>query len=244
MSFEHRFLRSGFQDLRQREAFVVPLGVAAILSCGGCAAHPPTASAPRSAIVETSSAPSPPEEPSGALPSPPEGEPRFAVRLQDLERIIQEQREQERRAEIRAQLLADQAVPDGAVLEVAVQDLVTSAFVVTGVSVWVDSRLVYLRTAEGGMFLQDRTLTAYTSFVPPGMHTIRVDVSLAGSASPLPYLHAYRLHASSECHLVVIDGHRTRVTAEASEQGGLTRPFQQRPAILWSSRYWERTGST
>jgi hypothetical protein len=244
MSSENRFLRSGVQDPRQREAFAVALGLATTLSCGGCAANPPTASVPQNAVVEASSAPSPPEEPSGELASSPEGEPRFSVRLQDLERMIEEQREQKRRAEIRAQLLADQAVPDGAVLEVAVQDLVTSAFVVTGVSVWVDSRLVYLRTAEGGLFLQDRTLTAYTSFVPPGTHTIRVDVSLAGNASPLPYLHAYRLRASSECRLVVIDGHRTRVTAEASEQGGLTRPFQQRPAILWSSRYWERPGST
>jgi hypothetical protein len=174
----------------------------------------------------------------GSTPAPARDGASYHVRLQDLQERIDEIHEQARRMATRQKLLAD-SMPTaiGSVqAEVDVRDLTTSAFVLTGVRVWIDNELAYQRTADDGALGDLHAVTAFHGSVTPGEHVVRVEVRLAGNGAVLPYMRAYRFEVKDERRFTAIEGHPTTVTVGVYERGDVTTPFEQRPAIAFTAR--------
>jgi hypothetical protein len=169
-------------------------------------------------------------------PSPRDGG-SYRVRLQDLQERVETLHEQLRRMQEKQKFLTD-SLPTAAgpvEADIDVRDLTTSAYVLTSVRVWLDDQLVYLRTDEGGALGDLRAVTAFHGSIPPGEHSVRVDVRLAGNGALLPYMRAYRFEVRDERRFVATEGHPSHVTIRAYERGDVTTPFEQRPAIAWES---------
>jgi hypothetical protein len=160
----------------------------------------------------------------------------YQVRLRDLQERIDELKEQVRRMEQRTKLLADtvpSAVFGTVEADVDVRDVTTSAYLLTSVHVWLDDQLVYARTDEGGALGDLRAVTAFHGSIIPGEHSVRVDVRLSGNGAMLPYMRAYHFEMRDERRFVATEGRPAHVTIRAYERGGVTTPFEQRPAIAW-----------
>jgi hypothetical protein len=106
----------------------------------------------------------------------------------------------------------------------------SNAFVVAGVSVWVDDQLVYQRSEDAGSM---HRMHAFRGKVAPGEHTVRVTMRLAGSGPGLPYMRGYRFDVSDRRIFVATEGHDAEVTVRAFERGGVTTPLAERPALAW-----------
>jgi hypothetical protein len=173
-----------------------------------------------------------------AQPAPRDGG-SYEVHLRDLQERVEQIKEQVRRMQIRDKLLAD-SMPSGLVagtpVEIDLRDRTTGAFVVTGVRVWIDDQLVYDRSDEQGALGSLRAVMAYSGVAPAGEHTARVVVRLAGNGAVLPYMRAYHFEVTDERRFVAIEGRPTTVTIGAYERGGVTTPFELRPAISWETR--------
>jgi hypothetical protein len=115
-------------------------------------------------------------------------------------------------------------------LAIDLRDLTTGALVVTGVRVWLDGELEYVRIDERGALGEARGASAFRGVVPPGDHTVRVQVLLAGNGAVLPYMRAYHFEINEERRLNV-DHSPAGVDIRVYERGGVTTPFEQRPAL-------------
>lgn len=175
---------------------------------------------------------------SGSTPAPPRDGAAYQVRLQDLHERVEELHQQLRRLQQREKLLADSAPAAlGAVqAEVNVRDMTTSAFVLTGVRVWVDDQLAYQKTAEDGALGDLHAVTAFHGMVTAGEHVVRVEMRLAGNGAVLPYMRAYHFELKDERRFTAAEGHPTTVTVGVYEKGDVTTPFEQRPAIAITAR--------
>jgi hypothetical protein len=167
--------------------------------------------------------------------SPPRDGASYEVRLQDLHERIELLHEQLKRMQDRQKLLSDSGSPVlGPVqAEIAFADEMSGAFVVTGVRVWIDETLVYARTNDDGALGALRRVRAFEGSVPPGEHTVRVSLRLAGNGAVLPYMRAYHFEVSDTRTFVATERRAATLTIHAFERGDVTTPFDQRPAVAW-----------
>jgi hypothetical protein len=172
----------------------------------------------------------------GSAPTTPVDGAAYTVRLKDLQERVELLHEQVRRMQQRQKLLGAATSSPGPVqAEIDVRDLTTSAFVLTGVKVWLDGQLVYASADEGMTLGDTRAVTAFRGGVSPGEHVVRVTVDLAGNSSVLPYMKAYHFEVSDVRRFVATEGHPATVTVGAFERGDVTTPLELRPAISWET---------
>jgi hypothetical protein len=169
---------------------------------------------------------------------PPPDAASYHVRLQDLQERVDEIHQQLRRMQTRQKMLAESAPMAVSTVQadVEVRDLTTSAFVLTGVRVWLDDQLVYGRTADEGALGDLHAVTAFHGTVTPGEHAVRVEMHLAGNGAVLPYMRAYRFQLRDERRFTAVEGHPSAVTVGVYDRGDVTTPFEQRPAIAVTAR--------
>lgn len=169
----------------------------------------------------------------GSAPAAPGDGAAYTVRLKDLQERVELLHEQVRRMQQRQKLLGATPLAGSVQAEIDVRDLTTTAFVLTGVKVWLDDQLVYARVEDGAALGDQRAATAFRGGVSAGEHTVRVSVDLAGNGSLLPYMKAYRFEVRDERRFVASEGHPASVTVGAFERGDVTTPLEQRPGVSW-----------
>jgi hypothetical protein len=156
----------------------------------------------------------------------------YEVKLRELRERVEELHQQLRMAQVRAAMAAGavSSVATGAPVAIDVRDVTTSALIVTGIRVWLDDELVYVRSSGDGALGEARAASAFHGVVVAGDHTVRVQVLLAGNGAVLPYMRAYHFEINADRRLSV-DHLPARVDIRIYERGDVTTPLEQRPAL-------------
>jgi hypothetical protein len=209
----------------------------------GSASAPPVSSAPQpsAAIGAATSpvgsagaqapialAPAPSASVSGAT---------YTIRLRDLEQRVDELKDQIRRSHTRLALLSDTILGGGTAgcrSEVEFKNEMSSAFLLTRAQFLIDNQLQANRQDESGALSEQKDIPIYSGTVPPGDHTIVVDLTFQGNGYGIfSYLRGYKFEVKSSHSFTAIEGKNLVITATAFEKGGVTTPLEQRPQIDW-----------
>jgi hypothetical protein len=173
----------------------------------------------------------------GAPPAQPQTGSTYVIRVRELNDRVEQLQEQLRRLQQRQRLLAESTATSGPVLaDVELVDRTTSAYVVTGLRVWIDDALVYQRSDDAGALGTLKRVTAFHGPVSAGGHSVRVEAKLAGNGAVLPYMRAYHFEVRDEGAFTAIEGRPLALRLAVFERGGVTTPFDQRPAIAMEAR--------
>jgi hypothetical protein len=164
----------------------------------------------------------------------------YSVRLRDLEQRVDELKDQVRRSHTRLALLSDTILGGGASgsrAEVEFQNEMSSAFQLTKALFVVDGQVQYSRADETGALADQKQIPIYTGNLPPGDHTIQLDLTFQGNGyGVFSYLRGYKFEVKSGHPFTVGEGKALVVTALAYEKGGVTTPLEQRPTIEWREK--------
>jgi hypothetical protein len=110
----------------------------------------------------------------------------------------------------------------------------SGAYRLTRAVVLVDGQVRYRRQSEAGAAALPKELSVDTGTLPPGSHTIQLALKFqAESYGVLSYLSGYSFEVRSSHAFMAAEGNNQTVTATAFERGGVTTPFERRPAVAW-----------
>ncbi len=217
---------------------------------------PATATASAPAATTSSAAPSgapptaaPPPLPTAGAPAtatapaaPMDGQ-TYAVRLRDLERKIDELKEQIRRSHTRLSLLSDTILSGGGSGSRAVirfKNDLSDAFRITRALFVLDGAVQYNKTDQSGALSDQEEIPIFNGSIPPGDHTLQVLINLQGNGyGVFSYLRGYRFEVRSSHSFSAVEGKTITLDALAYEKGSVTTPLEERPAV----RYIEKVVS-
>jgi hypothetical protein len=117
--------------------------------------------------------------------------------------------------------------------DINVIDAMSSAFLLTGVHVWVDDAPAYGRDDESGALGLLREIHLLTGPLAAGDHVARVAIQLRGNGAVLPYMRAYRFELASSHKFTASPGRTTTVSVRTFERGDATTPYVHLPAVDW-----------
>lgn len=196
---------------------------------------PPTAGVPGGAPAP-SGAPAPgsaPREAAGA-PAGMDGS-TYLVRMRDLAQRIDDLKEQIRRSHTRLSLLSDTILSGGiggARAEIRFQNDLSSAFRLTSALFVLDGQIQYSKQDDTGALAEQRSIPVFTGSIPPGDHTLQVQIKLQGYGyGVFSYLRGYRFQTGASHSFTVTEGKTMVLEVIAWEKGGVTTPLEERPAI-------------
>jgi hypothetical protein len=167
----------------------------------------------------------------------------YSVRLRDLEQRIDELKEQIRRSHTRLSLLSDTILGGGVAgsrAEIKFQNEMSGAFRLTRAVFVLDGAVQYNKTDESGVLSDQPVLPIYSGSIPPGDHTVQVQLQLQGNGyGVFSYLRGYKFEVRSSHSFTAVEGKTVSLQAVAYEKGGVTTPLEERPAV----RYVEKHGA-
>jgi hypothetical protein len=186
----------------------------------------PQATAPAGAAPTTSSAPSAGGDGREAA---------YAVRLRDLQRLLDEAKDEARRRATRETLRDSlSACAMGARLSLRFERNLSPLLVVTGLHVQVDGVPVYTRDRPSGALVGPAGVDLFGGSIPPGGHVVHTVVHLQGSGlGVFSYLRGYRFRLESTYAFTTVAGKTTFIDAAVMERGDVTTPLEQRPAVRY-----------
>lgn len=159
----------------------------------------------------------------------------YAVRMRDLAQRIDELKEQIRRSHTRLSLLSDSILArgiGGARAEIRFVNELSHAFRLTSVLFVLDGQVQYSKRDDGGVLTAQRSVPVFTGTIPPGDHTLQVQLKLQGHGfGVFSYLRGYRFETGASHSFTVTEGKVVVLEAVAWEKGGVTTPLEERPAI-------------
>jgi hypothetical protein len=161
----------------------------------------------------------------------------YAVRLQDLERRLDEAKDEARRRALREALLRDSLSHSvmGARLSIRFKSALSPLLVVTGVRVQVDGVPVYTRDAPEGALGGPARIDVFGGVVPPGDHVVHSVVDLQGNGlGVFSYLRSYRFRIRWTHAFTSVEGKTTHIEAAVMERGDATTPLERRPTLRYA----------
>lgn len=165
----------------------------------------------------------------------------YGVRLRDLEGRVDELKDQIRRSHLRLALLSDTILSGGAAgsrAEIVFRNEMSSAYRLTRALFIVDGAVQYNRTDDTGALADQKEIPILTGTIPPGDHTVQVMVTWQGNGyGVFTYLRGYKMESKSAHSFTAVEGKSLSLTITALEKGGVTTPFDQRPALEWNEKF-------
>ena len=199
------------------------------------------ASAPATAPATTATAPGvPPVPTAGAPATPPMDGQTYAVRLRDLERKIDELKEQIRRSHTRLSLLSDTILSGGGSGSRAIikfKNDLSDAFRITRALFVLDGAVQYNKTDQSGALSDQEEIPIFNGSIPPGDHTMQVLINLQGNGyGVFSYLRGYKFEVRSTHSFSAVEGKTITLEAVAYEKGSVTTPLEERPAVRYAEK--------
>jgi hypothetical protein len=206
------------------------------------AAAAATGTAPAVATPPVPSGAAPGTPPAAGAPSVPPTAPAmdgqtYAVRLRDLERKIDELKEQIRRSHTRLSLLSDTILSGGGSGSRAIirfKNDLSDAFRITRALFVLDGAVQYNKTDQSGALSDQDEIPIFNGSIPPGDHTLQVLVNLQGNGyGVFSYLRGYKFEVRSSHSFSAVEGKTVTLEALAYEKGSVTTPLEERPAVRY-----------
>lgn len=164
----------------------------------------------------------------------------YAVRLRDLERKIDELKEQIRRSHTRLSLLSDTILSGGGSGSRAIikfQNDLSDAFRITRALFVLDGAVQYNKTDQSGALSEQEEIPIFNGSIPPGDHTMQVLINLQGNGyGVFSYLRGYKFEVRSTHSFSAVEGKTITVEAVAYEKGSVTTPLEERPAVRYAEK--------
>jgi hypothetical protein len=163
----------------------------------------------------------------------------YRVQLQDVRTHVDEVHDGTRRILDRLRAMDARISPSDyapARVELVVENEMSAALTLVGVTVLLDKEVVYERTDATGELAAMRTVPVYTGAMTPGDHALVTVLHYEGSGAVLPYMRGYKFELRESRVFTATGGRTTTVAARAYERGDVTTPFVQRPSLAWVER--------
>ena len=108
----------------------------------------------------------------------------------------------------------------------------SEAFRLTKVLIVLDGAVLYNKTDETGALSQQERIPVFNGSMPPGDHTVQVQVELRGHGyGVFSYLRGYNFKVEDSHSFTITEGKTIELKVIAYEKGGITTPLEQRPNI-------------
>ncbi len=216
-------------------------------SAGFAADNPKTAPAPApAAAAPAPAAPAPaapaPAAPAAAAPAPagtPEAAPtpttpqNYAVRLRDLERRVDELKEQIFRSKARLNLLKEtvlHGVIAGSRAIIMHRNEMSSVYLPVRYVYSLDGAEIYAKSDDSGKLGDQKEIEIFNGALVPGNHTLSVTMIYQGHG--LPYVEGYKFTARSSHTFTAGEGKQLQLKVIGYEKGNpVTTAFENRPAV-------------
>jgi hypothetical protein len=131
----------------------------------------------------------------------------------------------------------------GARAEIRFENDLSSAFRLTRALFVLDGAVQYNKQDDTGELASQKEIPIFSGAIPPGDHTLQVLLKLKGHGyGVFSYLRGYQFEVKSSHSFTVTEGKTIELEAVAWEQGGVTTPLEQRPAVRYTSKI--RSGLT
>jgi hypothetical protein len=168
----------------------------------------------------------------------------YVVRLHDLEQRIDELKEQIRRSHTRLSLLSDTLLSSGtggARASIVFENHLTDAFRIEQVMVVLDGAVQANKVDDGSALSALDAIPIYSGTITPGDHVVQVMIKLRGHGyGVFSYAQGYRFEIRDQHSFTLTEGKSMDLKVIAFEKGGVTTPFEERPAL----RYLENLQSS
>ena len=201
----------------------------------------PNATLPASGTSTTASGTSAPASGTSAPPQPddstastPSGA--YNVKLHDLERKVNELKEQVFRSKARLNLLKEtvlHGVIAGARSAITFKNEMGGMYVPIRYSFSLDGTEVFAKTDDSGKLKDQKEFDVYTGSITPGNHTLSVQLVYQGNAyGVFAYLKGYKFTAHSSHSFTATEGKQLQVKVVGYEKGNaVTTDPKDRPAV-------------
>jgi hypothetical protein len=181
--------------------------------------------APPPAATPQTAAPPPASEEAGA----------YNVKLHDLERKVDELKEQIFRSKARLNLLKETVlggVIAGSRAMIKHHNAMGSNFKLIKVIYAIDGAQIFAKTDDSGRLDEAKDFEIFNGSIVPGSHTVSVHLEYQGSGyGVFSYLKGYHFKVRSSHTFTAAEGKLTELTVNAYEKGNLTTALQDRPAL-------------
>jgi hypothetical protein len=161
----------------------------------------------------------------------------YTVRLRDLEDRINRLKEQIFRSKARLSLLAETVLDRkiaGARASIAFRNEMGGSFRLTKATVLLDGGPIFNKSDEGGNLAERDVIDLFDGPVMPGDHTLSVVLHYRGHGYGIfSYLKGYSFKVRSSRTFSVGEGKAVKLEVVGYEQGGVTTPLEERPAVRY-----------
>jgi hypothetical protein len=159
----------------------------------------------------------------------------YTVKLHDLERKVDELKEQIFRSKARLNLLKETVlggVIAGSRSVIKHHNAMGSNFRLIKVVYAIDGAQIFAKTDDTGRLDDARDFEVFNGSIVPGSHTVSVLLEYQGSGyGVFSYLKGYHFKVRSSHTFTAAEGKLTELVVNAYEKGNLTTALQDRPAI-------------
>jgi hypothetical protein len=178
----------------------------------------------------------PPAVPSSAEASQIQSSAAYNVRLRDLERKVNELKEQVFRSKARLNLLKEtvlHGVIAGARSAIVYQNKMSGMYVPVHYSFALDGTEIFSKTDESGKLGDQKEFEIYNGSITPGNHTLSVQLVYQGNAyGTFAYMKGYKFTAHSSHTFTATEGKQLQVKVVGFEKGNaVTTDPKDRPAV-------------
>jgi hypothetical protein len=197
----------------------------------------PAATAPATAPAASAPptpAPPPPNDPATAGATNPNGS--YTVRLHDLERRVNELKEQIFRSKARLNLLKEtvlHGVIAGARATVTHRNEMGSMYTPVRYVYALDGQEIYAKTDDSGKLGDQKEIEVFNGSITPGNHTLSVQMVYQGNGyGVFSYLKGYKFTAKSSRTFTAPEGKQLQMKVVGFEKGNpVTTDPKDRPAV-------------
>jgi hypothetical protein len=194
-------------------------------------APPPAATAPAPAAT----APAPVAQPAAPPPAPSAGSGQSTVRLRDLERRVNELKEQIFRSKARLNLLKEtvlHGVIAGARAIITHRNEMGSTYTPIRYVYSLDGSEIWSKTDESGKLGDQKEFEIFNGSMAPGNHTLSVQMVYQGNGALFTYMKGYKFTAKSSHTFTASEGKQLQLKVVGFEKGNpVTTDPKDRPAV-------------
>jgi hypothetical protein len=198
------------------------------------AATTPAATTPATATPPATPAPPPPADPATAAQTNANGS--YTVRLHDLERRVNELKEQIFRSKARLNLLKEtvlHGVIAGSRAIITHRNEMGSMYTPIRYVYALDGQEIYSKTDESGKMGDQKEIEVFNGSITPGNHTLSVQMIYQGNGyGVFSYLKGYKFTAKSSRTFTAPEGKQLQLKVVGFEKGNpVTTDPKDRPAV-------------
>ena len=109
-----------------------------------------------------------------------------------------------------------------------------TGFRLVKVTYLVDGAQIYARTDDAGALDQEDELVIYDGNLPPGPHTVTIELTYKGRGyGVFSYLSGYTFESRSSHSFTAPENGALRVVSAGFERGNMTTEMKDRPSVDW-----------